>query len=169
MPPGSRPTTDRVREAVFSSLGDVTGRAALDLFAGSGALAIEALSRGAARALLVDRDRAAVAACRANLETAGFDASGRVHAGAVTTLLRGEPPTEAPFDLVFIDPPYGTGLEDVVSVVASLSGPGWLAPGARVVVERSARGGGLVVPAAWDVAWERKYGDTLVAVLRQPE
>src|SRR4051794_32309683 len=103
-PKGARPTTDRVKESLFASLGDVLhGADVLDLFAGSGALAIEALSRGAARAVLVDRDRHAVEAIRANLTTTGFTDRARVHSGPVAQFLHRVAP-EAPFDLVFLDP-----------------------------------------------------------------
>ena len=169
VPPGARPTADRVREAVFSALGDVSGSNVLDLFAGSGAAAIEALSRGASRALLVDRDRAAVAACRANLQSAGFESRGRVQARPVATVLRAALPGEAPFDLVFVDPPYAAAPDEVDRVVTALGEPGWLTSGARVVVEGPARGRTVTTPGGWEVGWERRYGDTLVFVLRKQD
>jgi len=167
VPAGARPTTDRVREAVFSALGDVSGTSVLDLFAGSGASAIEALSRGATSALLVDHDRAAVQACRANLDAVGLDAGARVVSRSVAAVVRGAPPAEAPFDLVFVDAPYETPAPEVEAVVGALGAPGWLAPRARVVVERPARGEPVAAPAGWEVTWTRRYGDTLVVVLRE--
>jgi 16S rRNA (guanine966-N2)-methyltransferase len=169
VPPGIRPTTDRVREAVFSALGSLTGATMLDLFAGSGAAAIEALSRGADRALLVDRNRVAVAACRENLEAAGFADRGRVEARSVAAFLREEPPDEAPFALVFADPPYEMAARDVAGVAAMLGAPGWLTPEASVVVERPARDQPVGAPPGWEIGWERRYGDTLVVVLRAPD
>ena len=169
VPDGARPTTGRVREAVFSTLGDITGCAVLDLFAGSGAFACEALSRGASHALLVDVDPRSADACRRNLEATGLADRGRVQMGLVSALLDREPPSEAPFDLASLDPPYETTADDVAVVVRALGDSGWLAPGARVVVERATRGGAVPVPEGWEAAWERRYGDTLVTILRQPE
>lgn len=173
-PSDARPTAGRVREALFSSLGDVTGTSVLDLFAGSGALAIEALSRGAERAVLVDRDRDAFEACRGNLETTHFTERARVVLRQVAAFLGGPIPGEAPFDLVCCDPPYDQDAAELDAVLDRLTEPGWLAREARVVVERAARrpraqGGGdwgATWGAAWKVGWERRYGDTLVTVLR---
>jgi len=164
-PRGSRPTTGRVREALFSALGDMHDRSVLELFAGSGALAIEALSRGAAHAVLVESDRSAVDACTANLEATRSTDRATVLASTVGTVLARRPPVRAPFDLVLLDPPYDTSVDEVRGVVDALRAPGWLAPGARVVVERSVRSAPLVLPDGWAVGWERKYGDTLVVVL----
>src|SRR5215471_16899259 len=101
-PKGARPTTDRNKESLFSSLGDaVVDAVVLDLFAGSGALGIEALSRGATRAVFVDRDRRAVDAVRANLHTTGFAERARVQGTGASTFLR-RLSSEAPFDLVFV-------------------------------------------------------------------
>jgi 16S rRNA (guanine966-N2)-methyltransferase len=151
---------------VFSSLGDVTGASVLDLYAGSGALAIEALSRGAARALLVDSDRAATEACDANLVATRLAKRARVLRAPVMTVLRGRPPAEAPFDLVSCDPPYDAAAADVADMLDALVQPGWLLETARVVVERAAREPLPSLASPWTVAWERRYGDTLVVVLR---
>ena len=111
----SRPTTDRVKESVFAALGPdrLEGVAVLDLYAGSGALAIEALSRGARHAVLVDRDRLAVDACRRNLASTRFQDRARVQASTVGAFLGAGPPAEAPFGLVFVDPPYETAPDEV--------------------------------------------------------
>jgi 16S rRNA (guanine966-N2)-methyltransferase len=170
-PGGARPTTDRVREALFASLGArVPGASVLDLYAGSGALAIEALSRGAERAVLVDRDSEAVAVCRRNLASTHLDSRGRVVATPVQAFVGKAPPPEAPFDLVCCDPPYDTGDTEIIAVLEALATPGWMAPEGVVTVERPKRA--EVVAPSWSVAWQRKYGDTLVVLLTlsdQPE
>jgi 16S rRNA (guanine966-N2)-methyltransferase len=166
-PASVRPTTDRVREALFASLGDhVVDARVLDLYAGSGALGIEALSRGAAAAVFVDADRAAIDACRANLATTGLAERAQVHPGSVATLLGAGPPT-APFDLVVADPPYADAAAAAAAILAALGEPGWLTPHARVVLETPTRAG-PPSPAAgtgWEIRSERKYGDTLLTTL----
>lgn len=178
VPEGARPTAGRVREALFASLGEVMGLRVLDLFAGSGAVAIEALSRGAGSAVLVERDRAAVEACRANLETTGTATNARVVPSGVEAFLARTPPPEAPFDLVWCDPPYGADPAELDRACEALRRPGWLASDARIVLERPARRRAVrdeapehapVGDAAFEVMWERAYGDTLVTVLRSRE
>lgn len=164
-PDHARPTTGRVREALFSALGNLDGASVLDLYAGSGALGIEALSRGAARGVLVDRDRAATEAIERNLATTRLDACARVVRSPVASFLRGRVPSEAPFDLVLADPPYGADDGEVSVVLDALAAPGWLTVDARVVVERASREPLPTLPAGWSAAWERRYGDTLVVVL----
>ena len=163
--PATRPTAERVREAVFSSIGPTLhGATVLDLFAGTGAMGIEALSRGAARAVLVEHDRREVEVIRRNLVHTGFAEVGRVAAGPVERFLERPPPAEAPFGLACLDPPYDTPDAEVDGWVGALAGPGWLAPGALVVVERPG-GSGLAVPAGWEPRFARTYGDTLVHLL----
>jgi len=163
---GARPTTDRVKESVFAALGDARLRdaAVLDLYAGSGALAIEALSRGAARAVLVDRERAAVDAIRRNLDATGLADRARVQRGEVAAFVRRHPPAEAPFDLVLLDPPYDLPHVELEGVLERLAGPGWLVSGATVVVEQRTRDAPAPLPERWAITWERGYGDTLVVV-----
>jgi 16S rRNA (guanine966-N2)-methyltransferase len=159
-----RPTTDRVKEALFSSLGTrVHGAAVLDLYAGTGALAIEALSRGAARAVLVDADRGADATIRANLETTGLTDVARVQRSTVATFLA-HPVPEAPFDLVFLDPPYDLSSGEVAGVLVGLAAPALVAIGGTVVVERPTRGEPVALPEGWGIEKERAYGDTLLVV-----
>jgi 16S rRNA (guanine(966)-N(2))-methyltransferase RsmD len=158
-PAGSatRPTSDRVREAVFSILGPLDGERVLDLFAGSGALGIEALSRGAAEAVFVERDRRALAALRGNLEALGVDADVRP-AEALRALREAAARGEA-YDLVFLDPPYrqASGLgADISQGLAGL-----LAPGARVVAETDRR---APLELDWPIRTERRYGDTLIRI-----
>ncbi len=161
---GTRPTTDRVREALFASLGPrVEGAAVADLFAGSGALGIEALSRGAGRAVFVDDDRAAVTAIRENLDSTGLSGRARVERSPVRAFL-GSPAAEEPFDLVLLDPPYGTGPGEWQGLFELLERRGRLADGALVVVERRRGGPVLVMPTAWKTRSERTYGDTLLLV-----
>ena len=166
----TRPTTERVREAVFSSLGGETVDASvLDLYAGTGAMAIEALSRGAARAVLVDDDRAAAALCRRNLDATGFADDGRVVERAVATFVGLPPPPEAPFTLVTCDPPYATADDEIVAVLTALTEPGWLTPDATAVLERGVRSPIEPVPSGWRLRFARAYGDTLVTLLTAGE
>jgi len=156
----TRPTPERVREAIFSILTDVSGSIVLDLFAGSGALAIEALSRGAAQATLVDSSHAAIAAIRTNLAAVQIEAEAlRMPA---LSFLRNARTHGREYDLVFLDPPYrqATALGRQLSEEL----PSVLAPGARVVVESDRRAPlELGLPAALD---ERRYGDTVIHIYR---
>lgn len=162
-PKGARPTTDRNKEALFSSLGDVVVDAVvLDLFAGSGALGIEALSRGATSAVFVDRDRHAVDAVRTNLGTTGFADRARVQGTSASTFLR-HVPDEAPFGMVFVDPPYDLAADDLSALLDALDGEGWLTPHATVAIETRA-GHQPALPGGWRVGRERSRGDTLLVV-----
>ena len=166
----TRPTTERVREAVFSSLGGAAVDASvLDLYAGTGAMAVEALSRGAASAVLVDHDRAAVAVCRRNLESTGFAAAGRVVGTTVAAFLALPPPAEAPFTIVTVDAPYATPSVEIDDALRALAAPGWLAPDAIAVVERGVRTPVDPVPPGWRLRFARAYGDTLVTLLTAGE
>lgn len=160
VPPSARPTTDRVREALFNVLAarmDFAGLRVLDLFAGSGALGLEALSRGAESVLLVDTDRRAVDVITRNIETLGMPGATvrRVPAAALLAT-----PAEAPVDLVLADPPYDVDAAAVESLVSSLSPNGWVAEGSVVVVERPVSSAPLVWPAGWTGWPVRRYGDT---------
>jgi 16S rRNA (guanine966-N2)-methyltransferase len=150
----TRPTADRVREALFSMLGDVSGARVLDLYAGSGALGIEALSRGAETAVFVERDQAALAALRRNLDAVGARAEVRRQ-----DVLRFLARPEGTFDLVFCDPPY----DGAPAVAAPLAGalPTLLGEDARIVTESDKRNP-LLLPLPLLV--ERTYGDTRVAI-----
>lgn len=163
----TRPTADRVKEALFAALGPgrLLGAVVLDCYAGSGALAIEALSRGAASALLIDRDPLAVDAIRRNLRFTALSDRARVQRRGVGSVVRGLPPADAPFDLVFCDPPYDQPAGKLGGVLAALAGPGWLAEDGTIVVERSASAGPPPVPPGWGVTWSRVYGDTLVVLV----
>lgn len=163
-----RPTAERARQALFNVLehapwsrqiwSDVR---VIDGFAGSGALGLEALSRGASFCLFVDTDRAARAATEANLATLGCGDRGRVLGQDLTRL--GARGIEADFDLTFLDPPYGSGLAE--GALAALRGGGWLAPGALAVVERGG-GEGALEAAGFSVLDERRWGKAQVTFLR---
>jgi 16S rRNA (guanine966-N2)-methyltransferase len=159
-PKGTRPTSDRVREALFSALEadpGLDGVAVLDLCAGSGALGLEALSRGAVHALFVESDRRAAAVLRRNAAALGFtDAEVRV-APAATVLAA---PADRAYDLVLVDPPYEVPATEVAAWLATAAAHGWLADGAVVVVERAGRDGAFPWPPALRAARERRYGDT---------
>ncbi|HVT65303.1 MAG TPA: 16S rRNA (guanine(966)-N(2))-methyltransferase RsmD [Mycobacteriales bacterium] len=158
-PPGrdTRPTSDRTREALFSSLtslcGSLDGLAFLDLFAGSGAVGLEAASRGARPVTLVERDARAARVIRANIAALGASDVVLIES-AVKKWLDGTP---ARYDVVFIDPPYADPVDDVVS---ALQGGGWLAAGAVVCVERATRGPGPTWPAGIEGLRSRRYGDS---------
>jgi 16S rRNA (guanine966-N2)-methyltransferase len=153
----TRPTPERVREALFSILGSVEEARVLDLFAGSGALGIEALSRGAAEVTLVDSAPAAVAAIRTNLQTLGADA--HVHRRSVLAFLDSARSRARQYDLVLLDPPYrqASGLGPELSAAL---GP-VLAPAARVVAESDRR---APLELELDLLDERRYGDTLIRI-----
>jgi 16S rRNA (guanine966-N2)-methyltransferase len=136
---GVRPTGDRAREALFNSLTallDLRGAAVLDLYAGSGALGLEALSRGAETVVFVESSPGVLPVLKENLAAVGLP-GGRVVAGSVPTVVGGAPPVR--FDLVLADPPYATPVDEVRDVLRSLADRGWLAPEAVVVVERPSR------------------------------
>jgi 16S rRNA (guanine966-N2)-methyltransferase len=161
-----RPTADRLREALFNILvhayGDpITGARVLDLFAGTGALGLEALSRGAAFALFIDDAAEARALLRENVAALGL--------GGVTRIFRRDAcklgmahPVE-PFSLAFLDPPYGRGLAE--AALASARAGGWLTPAALIVVEEAASAG-FAPPAGFDELERRRYDDTALIVLR---
>jgi 16S rRNA (guanine966-N2)-methyltransferase len=159
-PRGTRPTTDRVRESLFnivSARRDLTGLAVLDLYAGSGALGLEALSRGAASAVFVESDQRAAAVIARNIEALGL-CGATLRRGAVAAVLAAGTP--AAVDLVLADPPYDIAAAEVDLVVAALSTHGWVHEGTVAVVERAAAGAPLTWPAGW-LSWPRRvYGDT---------
>jgi 16S rRNA (guanine966-N2)-methyltransferase len=160
----TRPTSDKVREALFSMLVEVTGADVLDLFAGAGGLGIEALSRGAASAVFVERDAAAVRALKTNLAALGIEpADARVRQVEALAALRSARARKETYDLVFIDPPYTRARDWGPELSAVL--PSLLRPAARVVVESDRR-----APLQLDVELERerRYGDTSIRIHRHP-
>jgi 16S rRNA (guanine966-N2)-methyltransferase len=160
-----RPSADRLRESLFNILvhayGDpVTGARVLDLFAGTGALGLEALSRGAAFALLVDEGAEARAIIRANVEALGLGGATRIFRRDATRLGPAHP--VAPFGLVFLDPPYGAGLAE--KALAAARAGGWLLPDALVVVEEAAAR--FAAPEGFSELERRRYDDTELVFLR---
>lgn len=159
----TRPTSDRVREALFSAIdalvGPLAGLRFLDLYAGSGAVGLEARSRGAGVVTCVEHDRRTAALVRENARTLGFNAVDVVTSTVARALTH---PPRAPYDLVFLDPPYALSIDDVVTDLAALRDNGWLTGGALVVVERSSRGAGLDWPEGFLRDRERKYGETML-------
>jgi len=161
-PAGTRPTSDRVREAVFSALEariDLDGARVLDLYAGSGALGLEALSRGAAHARFVEFDRRAAAVLRRNIADLALPGA-EITVAPVETVLAERP--QLPSDVTLLDPPYALDDAALARVLATLVDGGWLAPGALLVVERSARSAVPTWPAGVVAIAERRYGDTRV-------
>jgi len=158
----TRPTADRTREALFSMLvsrlGSFEGLRVADLFAGSGALGLEALSRGAGHCTFVEQDSAALDALKANVAKLGAGSRADVRAQSVMAL----GPASAPFDLILLDPPYGTGAG--VVALERLARLGWLAPGAIATVET--RKGEAVTVEGFDAEAERVYGKAMVTLLR---
>lgn len=164
---GLRPTSDRVRESVFNVLAhgvpefELSGARVIDLFAGTGALGLEAMSRGAGYCLFVEDDADARALIRTNVEAFGLTGETRIFRRDATDL--GPAGNMDSYALAFLDPPYGRGLAD--KALAILSAGQWLKQGAVVVVEERA-GAKLTIPAAYDVFDQRTYGDTDVTLLR---
>lgn len=166
----TRPTSDRVREALFSTLASWAGDAAgapeealaglsfLDLYAGSGAVGLEAASRGAGPVLLVESDARTAALVRGNAAELGLPAT--VRTTGVETLVRS--PAEQAYDLVFADPPYALGTDRLDAACADLVAHGWLAADGLLVLERSTRAAPPRWPAAVTDSWARTYGETVL-------
>jgi 16S rRNA (guanine966-N2)-methyltransferase len=163
VPPGNgtRPTSDRAREGLFSSweslLGTFDGIRVADLYAGSGAVGLEALSRGAAHALLVEADGRAARTVRENARAVGLPGAD-VRTGKAEQVVR-EPAPEVPYDLVFLDPPYAVTDDDLREILITLRLQGWLCGGAVVTVERSTRGGTFAWPDGFEPLRSRRYGE----------
>jgi 16S rRNA (guanine966-N2)-methyltransferase len=156
--PGLRPTLDRVREALFSILGDVTGFSVLDLFAGTGALGIEALSRGAAQAVFVERDAATVGLIRRNLEATGLAGRARLQALELPDGLPQIAAQHQPFDLILVDAPYDGDARDHTLSHAAM--PTLLAADGRMVVEHDVRRPPPTDIPALEITDQRRYGST---------
>jgi 16S rRNA (guanine966-N2)-methyltransferase len=165
----TRPTSDRVREALFSALqstlGSLEGLRFLDLYAGSGAVGLEAWSRGAAAVTFVEQDRRTAGLIRANARRLGFTEA-TVVAAPVRRILEEGPLPATQFDVAFLDPPYVTGGGSLAEELLTLAGRGWLAEEALVVVERSARAGPLHWAPGYTPNRVRTYGETVLITAR---
>ncbi|MEU2183075.1 16S rRNA (guanine(966)-N(2))-methyltransferase RsmD [Streptomyces thermolilacinus] len=163
VPPGNgtRPTSDRAREGLFSTwqslLGTLDGIRVADLYAGSGAVGLEALSRGAAHALLVEADARAARTVRENVRALGLPGA-EVRTGRAEQVVTGPAPAE-PYDAVFLDPPYAVSNDDLREILLTLRVQGWLAADALVTVERSTRGGEFGWPEGFEALRARRYGE----------
>jgi 16S rRNA (guanine966-N2)-methyltransferase len=167
-PAGVRPTGDRAREGLFNSLGalvDLEGATVLDLYAGSGALGLEALSRGAASAVFVESSPRVLPVLRGNLAALGLS-GGRIVAGSVPTVVAGRAPSA--FDLVLADPPYDMPVDEVLGVLRGLVDGRWLASGAVLVVERSSREEPFAWPTPLTGLRDRRYGEAVLRYGRSP-
>jgi 16S rRNA (guanine966-N2)-methyltransferase len=166
----TRPTTDRVREALFSAIAAWSGRAAeaaehslrglafADLFAGSGAVGLEAASRGADAVLLVESSTRAAAVTGRNIAELELRGVVTLRVERVERLVRGRP--SRTYDVVFLDPPYALPAPELTGVIAAVVGNGWLEPDGLVVVERSRRAADLDWPPGFELSWRRDYGET---------
>ncbi|HXL17724.1 MAG TPA: 16S rRNA (guanine(966)-N(2))-methyltransferase RsmD [Streptosporangiaceae bacterium] len=161
----TRPTSDRAREGLFAAvlamLGSLDGTSVLDLYAGSGAVGLEALSRGAADVIMIESDPGAAQVIRRNIEAIALPGATLVQDKVGRALRRG-PGAAGPRDLVFADPPYSAPDDEVGAVLAALADHGWLATDALVVTERDARSGPPPWPAGYSSQRSRRYGETLL-------
>ncbi len=167
VPDGVRPVSERAREGLFSSLGPkVPGARVLDLFAGTGALGIEALSRGADHAVFVERTPAAAAALHENLQRARVAGRATVVPRPVRSFLADSVMSASlgPFDLVFLDPPYEMGSPDLDETLQELASGPVLGRGWTVVLTRDKKSSTHVIPLHWAVARELRYGDSLLTL-----
>ncbi|MBZ5737068.1 16S rRNA (guanine(966)-N(2))-methyltransferase RsmD [Nocardioides mangrovi] len=165
----TRPTSDRVREALFSAIeawcGSLSELRFLDLYAGSGAVGLEAWSRGAGVVTLVEQDRRTAALVSTNARTIGFARADVVAAGVAPTLRK---TPSAPYDIAFLDPPYPLTEPELAADLAALAEHEWLVPGALVVVERSARSPEPVWPEGFAEVRSRRYGETTLWYAESP-
>jgi 16S rRNA (guanine966-N2)-methyltransferase len=159
-PHGTRPTSDRAREALFNTLVglvDLEGARMLDLFAGTGAVGLEALSRGAVHVTFVESDRKVATVLAGNIATVGLPGAVLLRCSVESFLLATG--TEAPFELVYADPPYAVADSAIAALLNSLAQPRWLAPDAVVVVERSSRGTEPRWPDVIEPIKQKRYGE----------
>jgi 16S rRNA (guanine966-N2)-methyltransferase len=158
----TRPTSDRAREGLFATISSIVGSLAgsrvLDLYAGSGAVGLEALSRGARHVLLVESGARAARVIQRNIETLGLPGA-EVIADRVERVLARGPGEGGRYDIVFADPPYALAGEQVPGMLSALADRAWLAPGALVIVERATRSGPVRWPAGYAADRARRYGE----------
>ena len=159
----TRPTSDRAREGLFATISSIVGSLAgarvLDLYAGSGAVGLEALSRGAAHVFLVESGTRAGRVIKANIAALGLPGAEVIVDRVERVLARGPEDTRGRYDIVFADPPYALDGEEVSAILSALADRAWLAPGALVIVERATRSGPVRWPAAYVQDRARRYGE----------
>ena len=160
-PAGTRPMTERMKESVFSALGDVTGLKVLDLYAGSGSLGLEALSRGAKKATFVEKERDAIVKLEENIKTTGFGRKTEVMWADVPTSINRH--ADNRMDLIFVDPPYTVAVPGVRSDLEAIVLGGWLSDEGRIVVHRPHKEAKLN-PLGLNLVWEREYGQARILV-----
>jgi 16S rRNA (guanine966-N2)-methyltransferase len=167
---GTRPTSDRAREGLFGTIvsltGSLDGARVLDLYAGSGAVGLEALSRGAGHVLLVESDPRAARVIRDNVEAIGLPGAEVLTDRAERVLAKN--PDHGPYDVVFADPPYALAGDEVSAMLNALVKQGWLAPGALVIVERATRSGPVSWPGGVEPDRARRYGEATFWYGRAP-
>jgi 16S rRNA (guanine966-N2)-methyltransferase len=166
----TRPTSDRAREGLFATIvsliGDLAGTRVLDLYAGSGAVGLEALSRGARHVLLVESGARAARVIRDNIAAIGLPGAELATDRVERLLARGP---SATYDVVFADPPYALAADEVTNMLQALHHNGWLAPGALVIVERATRSGPVSWPAGLQPDRARRYGEATFWYARAPD
>ena len=166
----TRPTSDRAREGLFATIvsmvGSLSGTRVLDLYAGSGAVGLEALSRGAEHVLLVESGTRAARVIRANIEAIGLPGAEVVTDRVERVLARR--PEHGRYDVVFADPPYALADDEVSAMLQALSDHGWLARGALVIIERATRSGPFSWPAGFEPDRARRYGEATFWYARAP-
>jgi len=159
----TRPTSDRTREGLFATVtairGELAGAAVLDLYAGSGAVGLEALSRGATDVLLVEADGRAARVVKENIAAVGLPGARLITDKVERLLIRGPDAGTRARDVVFADPPYATTEDELTRMLTALAGRDWLAPGALVVLERATRSGPPTWPAGYETDRSRRYGE----------
>ncbi len=160
----TRPVLDQVKESIFNILFDVGDLRVLDLFAGTGSIGLEAVSRGAREAIFVDNDRDAVSTIRENIERCGFENETRIISKHVESAIKILGKKDEPFDLIFIDPPYLKDL--VVPTIAAVFEAGLLAPDGQIITEHHPKEPIQGLPGGLGISDERKYGQTLITFIQ---
>jgi 16S rRNA (guanine966-N2)-methyltransferase len=163
---GTRPMTDRIKESIFNALGEPTGLSVLDLYAGSGSLGLEAISRGASKVTFVENSRDAIVKLEENIAATGFESESEVLWADVTHTLGNH--AEDRVDLIFLDPPYSMSADEVLSNLESLVMGGWLADDGRIILHRPTKERRLK-PFGLTLVWDREYGQSAIYVFTHEE
>jgi 16S rRNA (guanine966-N2)-methyltransferase len=163
---GTRPMTDRIKESIFNALGEPSGLSVLDLYAGSGSLGLEAISRGASKVTFVENSRDAIVKLEENIAATGFESESEVLWADVTHTLGNH--AEDRVDLIFLDPPYSMSADEVLSNLESLVMGGWLADDGRIILHRPTKERRLK-PFGLTLVWDREYGQSAIYVFTHEE